>query len=173
MCSISYFLIFVSSNHCLQYRLNLYIRKQSKLMQWNSCTLISLVGGFQHRSPIGWYRNNRNRTICCRGWTTGCPGTWSRRHTTPTWSGPAISTWSSSRYSTSSSGPDVSYRETREGWPLLTVETDDVIETQRVQMKGWKRGNFPLLPTGIAERFSQTISNLGHAALLRRCVLPL
>ncbi len=27
----------------------------------------------------------------------------------------------------------------------------------------------PLLPTGIGERFSQTISNLGHAALLRRC----
>jgi hypothetical protein len=26
----------------------------------------------------------------------------------------------------------------------------------------------PLLPTGIGERFSQTISNLGHAALLRR-----
>ncbi len=31
----------------------------------------------------------------------------------------------------------------------------------------------PLLPTGIGERFSQTISNLGHAALLRRCELPL
>jgi hypothetical protein len=30
----------------------------------------------------------------------------------------------------------------------------------------------PLLPTGIGERFSQTISNLGHAALLRRCELP-
>jgi hypothetical protein len=30
-----------------------------------------------------------------------------------------------------------------------------------------------LLPTGIGERFSQTISNLGHAALLRRCELPL
>jgi hypothetical protein len=29
-----------------------------------------------------------------------------------------------------------------------------------------------LLPTGIGERFSQTISNLGHAALLRRCGLP-
>ncbi len=27
----------------------------------------------------------------------------------------------------------------------------------------------PLLPTGIGERFSQAISNLGHAALLRRC----
>jgi hypothetical protein len=26
-----------------------------------------------------------------------------------------------------------------------------------------------LLPTGICERYSQTISNLGHAALLRRC----
>ncbi len=26
----------------------------------------------------------------------------------------------------------------------------------------------PLLPTGIGERYSQTISNLGHAALLRR-----
>jgi hypothetical protein len=32
----------------------------------------------------------------------------------------------------------------------------------------------PLLPTGIGERFSQTIvSNLGHAALLRQCELPL
>jgi hypothetical protein len=30
----------------------------------------------------------------------------------------------------------------------------------------------PLLPTGIGERFSQTISNLGHAALLRRYELP-
>ena len=30
-----------------------------------------------------------------------------------------------------------------------------------------------LLPTGIGKRFSQTISNLGHAALLRRCELPL
>ena len=29
------------------------------------------------------------------------------------------------------------------------------------------------LPTGIGERFSQTISNLGHAALLLRCELPL
>jgi hypothetical protein len=31
----------------------------------------------------------------------------------------------------------------------------------------------PLLPTGIGERFSQTISNLGHAALLRRLEIPL
>ncbi len=31
----------------------------------------------------------------------------------------------------------------------------------------------PLLPTGKAERFSQTISNLGHAALLRQCEFPL
>ncbi len=31
----------------------------------------------------------------------------------------------------------------------------------------------PLLATGIGERLSQTISNLGHAALLRRCELPL
>jgi hypothetical protein len=31
----------------------------------------------------------------------------------------------------------------------------------------------PHLPTGIAERYIQTISNLGHAALLRRCELPL
>ncbi len=31
----------------------------------------------------------------------------------------------------------------------------------------------PLLPTGIGERYCQTISNLGHAALLRRCELPL
>jgi hypothetical protein len=28
-----------------------------------------------------------------------------------------------------------------------------------------------LLPTGIRERYSQTISNLGYAALLRRCEL--
>ncbi len=27
----------------------------------------------------------------------------------------------------------------------------------------------PLLPTGIGERFSQPVSNLGNAALLRRC----
>jgi hypothetical protein len=33
--------------------------------------------------------------------------------------------------------------------------------------------NTPLLPTGIGEQFSQTISNLEHAALLRRCKLPL
>ncbi len=33
--------------------------------------------------------------------------------------------------------------------------------------------NTPLLPTGIGERFSQTLSNLGHAALLCRCELPL
>ncbi len=31
----------------------------------------------------------------------------------------------------------------------------------------------PLLPTGIGERYCQTISNLGHAALLRRCELHL
>jgi hypothetical protein len=31
----------------------------------------------------------------------------------------------------------------------------------------------PLLPAGIGERFSQTISNLGHAAILRWCELPL
>ncbi len=31
----------------------------------------------------------------------------------------------------------------------------------------------PLLPTGLGERYSQTISHLGHAALLRRCELPL
>jgi hypothetical protein len=30
----------------------------------------------------------------------------------------------------------------------------------------------PLLPHWIAERFSQTVSNLGHAALLHRCELP-
>jgi hypothetical protein len=31
----------------------------------------------------------------------------------------------------------------------------------------------PLLPTGIGERYSQTISNLGHTALVRLCELPL
>ncbi len=30
-----------------------------------------------------------------------------------------------------------------------------------------------LLPTGIGERYGQTISNSGHAALLHRCELPL
>ncbi len=30
----------------------------------------------------------------------------------------------------------------------------------------------PLLPTGKGERYGQTISNLGHAALLRRCLYP-
>jgi hypothetical protein len=30
----------------------------------------------------------------------------------------------------------------------------------------------PLLPTGIGDRYSQTISNLGNAALLRRCEVP-
>jgi hypothetical protein len=34
-------------------------------------------------------------------------------------------------------------------------------------------GADPLLPTGIGERCSQTISNLGHAALLRQCELTL
>jgi hypothetical protein len=29
----------------------------------------------------------------------------------------------------------------------------------------------PLLPTGIGERYSQTISNLGNTTLLRRCKL--
>jgi hypothetical protein len=31
----------------------------------------------------------------------------------------------------------------------------------------------PLLPTGIGKVYSQTISNLGHEALLRRSELPL
>jgi hypothetical protein len=31
----------------------------------------------------------------------------------------------------------------------------------------------PLFPTGIGEEYSQTISNLEHAELLRRCELPL
>jgi hypothetical protein len=30
----------------------------------------------------------------------------------------------------------------------------------------------PLLPTGIGEKYSQAISNVGHAALLRLCELP-
>jgi hypothetical protein len=37
----------------------------------------------------------------------------------------------------------------------------------------WNDEITPLLPTGIGERYSQTISNLGQAALLRRCELPL
>ncbi len=36
----------------------------------------------------------------------------------------------------------------------------------------WK-SILPLLPIGISERYSQTISNLCQAALLRRCELPL
>jgi hypothetical protein len=39
--------------------------------------------------------------------------------------------------------------------------------------KHLKKEITPLLPTEIGERFSQTISNLGHAALLRRSELPL
>ncbi len=35
-----------------------------------------------------------------------------------------------------------------------------------------KREIVPVFPTGIGERYSQTISKLGHAALLRRCELP-
>jgi hypothetical protein len=31
----------------------------------------------------------------------------------------------------------------------------------------------PLLPTGIGERFWPNVNNLGHAAPLRRCELPL
>jgi hypothetical protein len=43
-----------------------------------------------------------------------------------------------------------------------------------VQPQGAGRNNLngkitPLLPIGIGERYSPTISNLGHAALLRRC----
>ncbi len=34
-------------------------------------------------------------------------------------------------------------------------------------------GKNPPLPTGIGERYGQTISNLGHAALLRQCELSL
>jgi hypothetical protein len=33
--------------------------------------------------------------------------------------------------------------------------------------------NIPLFPTGIGERYRQTISNLCQGALLRRCELPL
>ncbi len=36
----------------------------------------------------------------------------------------------------------------------------------------WTR-KLPPPPPGMGERFSQTISNLGHAALVRRCELPL
>ncbi len=31
----------------------------------------------------------------------------------------------------------------------------------------------PLLPTGVGERFKANLNNLGHAAPLRRCELPL
>ncbi len=37
----------------------------------------------------------------------------------------------------------------------------------------WKSKIAHLFPTGTGERYSQTMSNLGHAALLRRCELPL
>ncbi len=36
-----------------------------------------------------------------------------------------------------------------------------------------ERKKYPLLPTGIGEGYSQTISNLCQAVLLRRCELPL
>ncbi len=40
--------------------------------------------------------------------------------------------------------------------------------------KSFEGGNYPpSSPTGIGERYSQTISNFEHAALLRPCELPL
>jgi hypothetical protein len=52
---------------------------------------------------------------------------------------------------------------------------DSLLPPLRVAMTGKNHLNeeiTPLLPTGIGERFIQTISNLGHAALLRRRELP-
>ncbi len=47
------------------------------------------------------------------------------------------------------------------------------LRVAKAGQKSFERGNYPLLPTGVGERYSQLISNLGHAALLRRCELPL
>ncbi len=52
---------------------------------------------------------------------------------------------------------------------------DSLLPSSRVTKTGknqLKEEITPLLPTGIGERLSPTISNLGHAALLRRCELP-
>jgi hypothetical protein len=49
------------------------------------------------------------------------------------------------------------------------------VHKSKNKIKSFEQGNYPPpLPTGIGERFSQTISNLyvEHAALLRRCELP-
>jgi hypothetical protein len=64
------------------------------------------------------------------------------------------------------------YREHTQGADsLLPSSTVRVAKTGKHQLY---EEITPLLPTGIGERFSQTISNLGHAALLRRCCeLPL
>ncbi len=38
--------------------------------------------------------------------------------------------------------------------------------------KSFEPGNTPLLPTGIGERYGQTISNLGHVVIAPMCDLP-
>jgi hypothetical protein len=45
--------------------------------------------------------------------------------------------------------------------------------SERQLYKSFERVKYPLLPTGIGERYSQTISNFCQAALLRRFELPL
>ncbi len=50
--------------------------------------------------------------------------------------------------------------------PLRVAKAGRKIKTRSVVCS-------PLLPTWIGERYSQTISYLGHAALLRQCELPL
>jgi hypothetical protein len=47
------------------------------------------------------------------------------------------------------------------------------LRVAKVGRKHFNEETTPLLPTGIGERYSQIMSNLGHAALLRRSELPL
>ncbi len=60
-------------------------------------------------------------------------------------------------------------------YKLHTQGADPPPSSRRTEGKSklFERGNYPLLPTGRGERYSQTISNLRHAALVRRCELPL
>jgi hypothetical protein len=66
------------------------------------------------------------------------------------------------------------YRHTTQGAELLPTGCRPL--PPRVSKAGKNYCNeeiTPLLTTGIGERYSLTISNLGHAALLRPCELPL
>jgi hypothetical protein len=60
--------------------------------------------------------------------------------------------------------------------PPSLYPTHRVLTPPPPPLRGVKAGMSkipPLLPTRIGERYSQTISNLCHAALLRRCEFPL